>query len=64
MDFYVFVVLYLCLILVWGTVLFMSFLLAVSTLFSVFSLLFYYIVIIDNQRLIVPNLVLETPAIY
>ena len=27
-------------------------------------ILFFYIVIVDHQRLIVPNLVLETPAIY
>ena len=63
MDFYV-LVLYLCLILVLGTVLFMSFFFAVSTFFSVLLYLFFYIVIVDHQRLIVPNLVLETPAIY
>ena len=60
--FYV-LVLYLCLILVLGTVLFVLFF-AVSTFFSVLLYFFFYIVIVDHQRLIVPNLVLETPAIY
>jgi hypothetical protein len=60
MDIYI-LVLYLCLILVVGTVLFMSFVL----LFLHFSLYFYtFFYIVDHQRLIVPNVVLETPATY